>query len=487
MLVQSLYVVQNAGLTESVSAERMFLKDELSKSKSRLLNLKLKFVLLFKEVRQRLSFSDYVRFSRLLGDMDVRERGRLSIKYSKHIDFMVKDRHGKFVPDVSNVMNLSDVQLSRVQLEVLARGLHFGVPKRWSKESVFDEFECFYQSVIEFSKPVSSSASVTCKTKLASVTEEYGRSKPDLKSLSLRRDMINEVKKLYKRDDIIISKPDKGRAAVAMNKCDYTEKMMVVLQDKSKFQEVGPAETLDRTDKTEQQLSSFLFQLLTNCELSEATYKSVRPVGSCRPRMYSVPKIHKSGVPLRPILSMSGSPQYAVSQWLCSVFEPVLLKYGSHCVKDSFTSCQELKDAQLPMDGFMCSFDVVSLFTNAPLDIVIDICAKTLYSEDSDILMSMQESSFRYLLKLVTFGVEFSCNNVMYCQTDSVAMGSPLGPVLANMFLGYCESLVPVDKFPMFYRRYVDDTFAYFSSKPEALVFKELLDKLHPSLKFTCV
>ena len=93
--------------------------------------------------------------------------------------------------------------------------------------------------------------------------------------------------------------------------------------------------------------------------------------------MYGVPKIHKSGVPLRPILSMSGSPQYAVSQWLCSVLEPVLLKYGSHCVKDSFTFCQELKDAQLPMDGFMCSFDVVSLFTNAPLDIVIDICAKS--------------------------------------------------------------------------------------------------------------
>ena len=299
----------------------------------------------------RLSFSDFVRFSRLLGNMDVRERGRLRVKYCKHIDSLVKYRHGKFVPDVSNVMNLSDVQLSRVQLEVLARGVHFGVPKRWSKESVFAEFECFYQSVIQFSKPVSSSASVTCKTNLASVTEEYGRSKPDLRSFSLGRDMLNEVRKLYKRDDIIISKPDKGRAVVVMNKCDYIEKMMVVLQDKLKFQEIKPAETFDRTDKMEQQLSSFLLQLVTNCELSEATYKSVRPVGSCRPRMYGVPKIHKTGVPLRPILSMSGSPQYAVSQWLCSVLEPVLLKYGSHCVKDSFTFCQEFFFSRLAGSG----------------------------------------------------------------------------------------------------------------------------------------
>ena len=36
--------------------------------------------------------------------------------------------------------------------------------------------------------------------------------------------------------------------------------------------------------------------------------------------------------------------------------------------------------------------------------------------------------------------VEFRFNNVMYRQTDGVAMGSLLEPVLANIFLGYYES-----------------------------------------------
>ena len=56
-------------------------------------------------------------------------------------------------------------------------------------------------------------------------------------------------------------------------------------------------------------------------------------------------------------------------------------------------------------------------------------------------------------MKLVTSGVEFSFDNYMYRQADGVAMGSPLGPVMANIFMGYCESLIPVESYPLFYRR----------------------------------
>ena len=183
---------------------------------------------------------------------------------------------------------------------------------------------------------------------------------------------------------------------------------------------------------------------------------------------------------------MSGAPQHAASQWLCKVLQPVIDKYSSHCVKASFTCCDELKSSQLPVDGFMCSFDVVSLFTNVPLVEVIDICANVLYSNECVGDVQLSESSFRKLMKLVTSGVEFSFDNYMCRQADGVAMGSPLGPVLANIFMGYCDSLIPLESYPLFYRRYVDDTFSYFLSKDEAIKFKCILDGLHPYLKFTC-
>ena len=46
---------------------------------------------------------------------------------------------------------------------------------------------------------------------------------------------------------------------------------------------------------------------------------------------------------------------------------------------------------------------------------------------------------FDKLMKSVTSSVEFSFNDTIYKQTDGVAMGSPLNPALANIFVGYYE------------------------------------------------
>ena len=56
---------------------------------------------------------------------------------------------------------------------------------------------------------------------------------------------------------------------------------------------------------------------------------------------------------------------------------------------------------------------------------------------------------------MVTTGVEFLFDDIMYHQVDGVAMGSPLGPLLANIFVGYCKSPIPEHEYPSFYCRFV--------------------------------
>ena len=87
---------------------------------------------------------------------------------------------------------------------------------------------------------------------------------------------------------------------------------------------------------------------------------------------------------------------------------------------------------------------------------------------------------------IVTRGVEFSFNNQMYKQLDGVAMSSPLGPALANIFVGFHESILFDNTVkPGVYFRFVDDTFAMFGSELDCDHFKGKLNLLHPALKIT--
>ena len=67
-------------------------------------------------------------------------------------------------------------------------------------------------------------------------------------------------------------------------------------------------------------------------------------------------------------------------------------------------------------------------------------------------------------------------------------MGSPLGPVLANLFMGVHEAewlrRYP-EEGPLFYRRYVDDILCVFNSADQAKKFLDYLNTKHPNIKFT--
>ena len=75
---------------------------------------------------------------------------------------------------------------------------------------------------------------------------------------------------------------------------------------------------------------------------------------------------------------------------------------------------------------------------------------------------------------------------VVYYQTDGVAMGNSLEPILAKIFMAHLEETKIVDdtSYPKFYRRYVDDTFCLFNKKEDANNFFEHINKLHPSIRF---
>ena len=119
-----------------------------------------------------------------------------------------------------------------------------------------------------------------------------------------------------------------------------------------------------------------------------------------------------------------------------------------------------------------------------PLDYTIDVTLKRVY-EQEEVITNIPRDNMKELLLLCTKSVHFSYNNSIYRQTDGVAMGSPLGPVLAGIFMTHLEkTLIPKMNHMTPWIRYVDDTFATIDSNKIERALNEL-NSFHPSIQFT--
>ena len=135
----------------------------------------------------------------------------------------------------------------------------------------------------------------------------------------------------------------------------------------------------------------------------------------------------------------------------------------------------------------MVSFDVCSLFTNIPLSKTIDVCLDRLYrGPDPSIIPTLPEDVLKRLIELCVKDNTFVFNGKVYEQKDGVAMGSSLGPLLANIWMAHLEEsfMHGHDEFPLFYRRYVDDTFCLFKDRISAEMFLIFLNSIDNNIKF---
>ena len=154
----------------------------------------------------------------------------------------------------------------------------------------------------------------------------------------------------------------------------------------------------------------------------------MKPVGSQPPHLYGLAKVHKENVPMLPVLSMPGSAYCRVanedSKWLSVVDE---------CNINSSTEkiSKLLPEIALNSNEELISFDVKSLYTNVPLHEAIDDCSNLLFSGKYE-LPSVDQETFRELVKLCSCNVIMLTNDGHYTQVDGLAMGSPPAPQLAN-------------------------------------------------------
>ena len=268
---------------------------------------------------------------------------------------------------------------------------------------------------------------------------------------------------------------------------DYIDKVELLLSDTEKFKLLDH-DVLDLCIKREGQLIRFLRDtLLKQRAISESVYNNLFPQGSKPGILYGLPKVHKVNCPARPIMSAIGTFNYKLAKFLVPILQPPA--GNQYTVHSSFSFVNEITQLTLSHDAVMVSFDVSSLFTNIPLNETVNIILDNLFSGTDEVQVEncvFSKPQFKKLLEFAVKNNHFIFNNHLYEQTDGVAMGSPLGPSFANIFMCSLEqnflSNCPSNYKPIFYRRYVDDTFCIFQNRTQAECFLTYLNRQHPIL-----
>ena len=142
------------------------------------------------------------------------------------------------------------------------------------------------------------------------------------------------------------------------------------------------------------------------------------------------------------------------------------LTTNGYTIKDSFALVEELKSFDSKL--MMVNFDMEPLCTNIPLQGTIDLSVENLF-QDMTHVDKLSKNSFRELLTRTMSELLILFDQQFYNQHNGVAMGSPLGATVADVFLCYHEKIWLQNSSsefkPVIYRRYVDDTFLLFRSK----------------------
>ena len=244
------------------------------------------------------------------------------------------------------------------------------------------------------------------------------------------------LRHLSKNRNIAIQKANKGNTIVILDKISYISAIEEILNDHIKFSNLDIPAGKEINYKTilEKRITSDPKLLKDKEIIDNATYKNIKPVGSRPGVLYRLGKVHKeakNGLPLfRPILSAIGTLTYRLAKYVLTFLTP--LTQNEYTVTDSFHFAEQIckQDPNL----YMAILDVDSLFTNIPLDETIDICIDSLCKDDENSPKIPKDVS-RNLLTTISKEPFFMFNNKVYKQIDGVAMGSRLGPALANIFM----------------------------------------------------
>ena len=290
---------------------------------------------------------------------------------------------------------------------------------------------------------------------------------------------LKSLKQKIKHNNLTITKADKGNTVVILNKSTYEDKINEFLADDIfKILPKNPTNSFQSQSKN----------LISLCPRMFQNNQKLHVMNPTPPRLYGLLKIHKPGSPIRPVVSYTNAPNYRISKFFNTYYKSLTNFQPKYSIKNSVDLAKKLNNLNIPIHSKLVSFDVKNLFTNIPLPDVRKIIIDTLENKNVDPVLGKEVLS---VFDTCTNQNYFQYKDKFYKQYSGLPMGSPLSPLLAEIFMNNFEHTLltsghPLIKNIVYWYRYVDDILCLWTGTDRQLQkFLTHINSIHKCIQFT--
>lgn len=313
------------------------------------------------------------------------------------------------------------------------------------------------------------------------IMKEYSNTPPSNGNITrAEREALNELR----QKDVVIKRSDKSKSLVAMKPETYVHKVNQHLKDPTSYVEVSTSA---------KDLEERVCALITKWqhEIPPDLIRHITPRGTRLPEFYGLPKIHKAGNPLRPVVAACDSPCTGISTIIERIinqllqFVPSNLKNTDEILTDINNECPDGH-----CDNYIIvTMDVKALYPSIPIQEGITCVQEMLMEHINDIdTMGLSLTCIIDCLTFILNNNVFRFGHRTYRQISGVAMGNQVAPPLAIIFMNCLETRVirEASLKPRIFRRYVDDIlFLWKHGLTNLALFIDSFQSAHPNIKFT--
>ncbi|CAF5012349.1 unnamed protein product, partial [Rotaria sp. Silwood1] len=338
------------------------------------------------------------------------------------------------------------------ELDVLLQTLHnvSTADKYSNKNALFDNNTNQNKSIIEIINSQLSQSQIVNIIKIKK-KKNYGR-------------LVKRLKHKFKLANVVLQKSDKSKVFHLGKLEDYRKKSEEYMAKTEAYKCLGTNDPLpDLITRT----NKYLLDLRLAKWITQKQYENlcINPCEVELAHLYYLPKAHKPGTPLRPIVSGLKHPTIKISKFLDELLRPLFDKMAvKTTVNSGFELIKQLlqwSKINMRQEILFCTIDVMDLYTMVPQTEGVLSLKKMLDYLKLKRINGLKIETIIRLSRFVMRNNYFSYDGQYYHQIRGGAMGSPLTLTIANCYMFFYEQQIikQIHNSGGLYFRYIDDIF----------------------------